>query len=262
MPIDQRRIEDLAVVDIVGLAPDGEDLLVAPLHRMDAIRHAVRAVRLADGLLPDHFRHALPVTGADDIRRVLLSELHELADIATFEHLDHRLVDEEDLAVRLRLRDEQCRRQVLRDCLEIEAERRAVQALHRGLVDAVMVAAAQLDGVERRIRLMEELRERRAITVIERIADRDGERMRLPVIRERLPLVGECLDGGLCRLWLRVLHEDDELIAAIAADDLLVAEVLDKIPRQSAQSLVTSHVSVQVIDELEAVEIETDERTR
>ena len=105
MPIDQRRVEDLAVVDIVGLAPDGEDRLVEPFRRVDAVRHAVRTVRLAGRLLPDHFRHALPVTGADDIRRVLLSELHELADIVAFEHLDHRLVDEQDLAMRLRLRE-------------------------------------------------------------------------------------------------------------------------------------------------------------
>ena len=162
--------------------------------------------------------------------------------------------------MRLRLRDEQAQRQVLRDGLEIEAERRAVEVLHRGIVDAVMVAPAELDGVERRIRLMEEARERRAVALIERVADGDRESMYLAVICEGLHLIGKCLDDLLCLLRLRVLHEDDELVAAIAADDLVVAEALDEVLGQSAQGLVTRHVAVQVIDELEAVEIEADER--
>ena len=123
-----------------------------------------------------------------------------------------------------------------------------------------MVAPAELDGVERRIRLMEEARERYAVALIDRVADGDREGMCLAVIREGLHLIGECFDDLLCLLRLRVLHEDDELVAAIAADDLLVAEALDEVLCQCAQGLVARHVAVQVIDELEAVEVEADER--
>ena len=62
------------------------------------------------------------------------------------------------------------------------------------------------------------------------------------------------------RFLVQIMRQDDELIAAVAADDLLVPKALDEVPGQSAQGLVARHVAVQVIDELEAVEIEADER--
>lgn len=85
--------------------------------------------------------------------------------------------------------------------------------------------------------------------------------MCLTVICEGLRLLGERLDDFPCRLGLCILHEDDELVAAVAADDLLMAEALDEVLRQGAQGLVARHVAVQVIDELESVEVEADECT-
>src|SRR5258708_33578260 len=80
---------------------------------------------------------------------------------------------------------------------------------------------------------------------------------REPLLAEPLEHVREASHGVLAR---HAVHPDDELLSAPASNDVVVAKVASQLLPQASQHAVAAGVTVTVVDELEAVEVEHDDR--
>ena len=143
--------------------------------------------------------------------------------------------------------------------LELEAGDRA--RVHRGVEDLVAVLAPLLRAVHRRVRVAQQVV--RLLVVLARgDADRHGREHLVALEREGLGQLLEDAVGDLDRIRrvAHVVEEDGELVAAEAGDGVAGPHAGLEPPGDRGEEQVALQVAEAVVDVLEAVDVEEEDR--
>ena len=148
----------------------------------------------------------------------------------------------------------------VRDRAHVALVRRRVRALARVLVvENDLILAARLRGHHRRLGARGQLARVHRVLRAERDADRDGERADAGNVELAEPLHEPLGDvrriGPVARA-----HDHAELLAAEPADDVLRAHADAQRVGERAEQLVADTVTVHVVDPLEVVDVEHQDR--
>ena len=125
-----------------------------------------------------------------------------------------------------------------------------------------MIASPELDGIKCRIRLVEKLGQRHICAGIECIPDGHGKIMRFTGKAEILRLCRKGLDLVQDLFRRSILHENDELIATVAPDDVILVKGSTQFARQRPERFIAGRMAMEIIDELESIDIDADQCPR
>jgi hypothetical protein len=142
------------------------------------------------------------------------------------------------------------------------AARRAVRVRHRRRAHAV--AARVLGGVEREVGVGDP-RAQGVVLAVERCrahAHHGADRLAAPFERQARHVVADALGRVERAQRVGVRQEDDELVAAEAAEQVGLAQRGGDRTRDLAQHQVAGQVSVQVVDALEVIDVNHQHRRR
>lgn len=218
---NQDDVEDPAVV----LALDEAAAVDDPAHPaalrddavVDRIVLLVVPVRASVDLLPDARIHPIVVVGMDDAAKAVLRVVEEIVEVIALEQADEFFIGEQDVLA-LRIVDQDGGWQVEDNIAQREAHLHAARRRHTRGIAATAILAAQLDRVERRIRIAKHIERRFAICPVGRV---DGIPHRDGIVIDRLPIVELLLeadkiahDALSCRQVIGRQH-DDELVTAV-----------------------------------------------
>ena len=164
----------------------------------------------------------------------------------------HRLVVQLELVARQRPAQTRGERQ-------LRGRRRVL-----GGVEAERPAAVALGLVERAVRALEQLLEVAGVVREDRDADARRDLELVPLEHERLLERGQQVTrddpGLLAGVALEVAEQQHELVAAVAGQHVLGACAGGEPPRDLAQQLVAGAVAERVVDHLEVIEVDVEQR--
>ena len=231
-------------------------------HEVEADIVIVSA-RLRIDLLPDALFDRLLLIRSNQVTKAMVGVREELLEITAAGELHELMICEQDLIiVRIRSVYKEGTWKMPGHLRQCEAELTSLLRLIGTLVRGAALLSMQLYGIERHIRVADQMRNLALVLRILRIAQRNVERIAVAV-RTYVPCcTGEGLDFRL-RLLGRLSDQNGrKFITAAPGKNRICAKMLPQVRCQGFQRLIPDIVPIEVVNELEIIDIHLHAHTR